>query len=373
MSFVNNNIFNNKVVLITGHTGFKGSWLAAWLHSLGAKVVGLSLDVPTSPSNFVASDIGRLTEDNRIDVRDADAVSRVVQRCQPDFAFHLAAQALVRPSYETPLETISTNALGTGSVLDALRGLNKPVVAIMITSDKAYDNVEWVWGYRETDRLGGKDPYSASKGMAELVIRTYVESFFNAPDSNVRVGIVRAGNVIGGGDWASDRIVSDCMVAWSRGDVVDIRSPDATRPWQHVLEPLSGYLTLAAELSQHSDKHGESYNFGPFANQNYSVQELIDEMATYWDSVRWNDVSQDKVHLHEAGLLKLNCDKALVDLDWLPTLQFKDTVRMTVEWYKQYYHQAAMSDGSSMNSFTMSQIEEYMKFGQDRGRAWACQ
>ena len=224
---------------------------------------------------------------------------------------------MVRPSYNSPLETISTNAIGSASILDALRYLDKQVVAVMITSDKAYDNVEWVWGYRETDRLGGKDPYSASKGMAELVIRSYVESFFSSDYSPVRVGIVRAGNVIGGGDWAVDRIVPDCMLAWSRNETVNIRNPEATRPWQHVLEPLSGYIGLASKLSENQDLHGEAYNFGPPATQNHSVRELIDEMEKYWDQVRWRDISQDQKHVHEAGLLKLNCDKALFDLQWL--------------------------------------------------------
>jgi len=269
------NIFKGKTILITGHTGFKGSWLSMWLAHLGAKIIGVSIDIPSVPSNFSASSIRDVVEDHRIDVRDSKAMKSLVEKVQPDFVFHLAAQALVRPSYENPLETIATNVLGTANVLDALRSLNKKVVAIMITSDKAYDNVEWVWGYRETDRLGGKDPYSASKGMAELAIRTYVESFFNKPNSNVRLGIARAGNVIGGGDWAIDRIVPDCMQAWSSGRVVDIRSPQATRPWQHVLEPLSGYLTLADSLAQSDVKHGEAYNFGPSADVNYPVSELM--------------------------------------------------------------------------------------------------
>jgi CDP-glucose 4,6-dehydratase len=324
-----------KTILITGHTGFKGGWLSAWLTSLGAKVVGLSIDVPSVPSNFTASQISNIIDDLRVDVRDSQAVRKVIQDTQPDFVFHLAAQALVRPSYQKPLDTLLTNAIGSANVLDALRVLEKPVVAVMITSDKAYDNVEWVWGYRETDRLGGKDPYSASKGMAELAIYSYVESFFNNKDSNVRVGITRAGNVIGGGDWAKDRIVPDCMNAWSKNEIVDIRSPDATRPWQHVLEPLSGYLALGAELSKNSLLHGEAYNFGPPAHQNHSVRELIDEMTKYWEQVRWNDTSRSQQHVHEAGLLKLNCDKALYDLNWQPTLQFEDTVRMTVEWYNK--------------------------------------
>jgi len=362
-----NHIFNNKTVLITGHTGFKGTWLALWLKQLGANVVGVSLDVPTTPSHFTAASLDTQIEDHRLDIRDASALKALVVSSQPDFVFHLAAQALVRPSYEFPLETFSTNAIGSVNVLDALRVMTKPVVAVMITSDKAYDNVEWVWGYRETDRLGGKDPYSASKGMAELAIRTFVESYFSSPDSSVRVGITRAGNVIGGGDWAVDRIVPDCMQAWSKNEVVDIRSPMATRPWQHVLEPLSGYLALGAMLAGDEQLHGEAYNFGPPAHQNHPVKELIDVMAKYWDHVKWNDVSDSQKHLHEAGLLKLNCDKALFDLNWMPTLQFEETVRMTVEWYKRFYQAA----DETMFDYTISQIEEYTRLARTREMAWA--
>ena len=240
--------------------------------------------------------------------------------------------------------------------------MKKSVVAVMITSDKAYDNEEWVWGYRETDRLGGKDPYSASKGMAELSIRAYMESYFNAPSSNVRVGIGRAGNVIGGGDWASDRIVPDCMHAWSMNQSVDIRSPGATRPWQHVLEPLSGYLSLAADLYENNDKHGEAYNFGPCDRQNYTVSDLINEMANHWEKVRWNDVSHSQKHLHEADLLKLNCDKALSDLKWMPTLKFKETVRMTIEWYKSFYE----NDVDTMHDYSLDQIAEYSRLANER-------
>lgn len=360
------NIYKDKVVLVTGHTGFKGSWLSVWLNSLGAKVIGFSLDKPSDPSNFQASAVNELAEDHRIDIRDADAVADLINKAQPDFVFHLAAQALVRPSYASPLDTLTTNAIGTANILDALRQLNKKVVAVMITSDKAYDNVEWVWGYRETDRLGGKDPYSASKGMAELAIRSYVESFFTDPENGVRVGITRAGNVIGGGDWAVDRIVPDCMKAWSANEVVDVRSPKATRPWQHVLEPLSGYLSLGQALSGSTDLHGQAYNFGPPANQNHSVEELIESMSQYWDSVRWNDVSSGQ-HLHEAGLLKLNCDKALFDLDWLPTLDFQDTVRMTVQWYKTFYE----SEAADMREITTNQITEYTQLAHERGIQWA--
>jgi CDP-glucose 4,6-dehydratase len=361
------NNFKGKTILVTGHTGFKGSWLSIWLTRLGAKVVGISDNEVSKPSNFSVSAISTVIEDHRLDIRDTDAIKALVEKVQPDFVFHLAAQALVRPSYENPIETMTINAIGTANVLDALRVLNKKVVAVMITSDKAYDNVEWVWGYRESDRLGGKDPYSASKGMAELVIRSYVESFFNDPDSNIRVGITRAGNVIGGGDWAIDRIVPDCMEAWAGGETVDIRSPHATRPWQHVLEPLSGYLVLAADLAQSSKNHGEAYNFGPSADQNYPVSKLINEMSKYWDQIRWNDISNNKGHVHEAGLLKLNCDKSLFDLQWHSALQFEETVKMTVEWYKAYYQ----NQEQSMYDFTINQIESYTKAAQLKGVSWA--
>jgi CDP-glucose 4,6-dehydratase len=360
-------LFTEKKVLITGHTGFKGTWLSLWLEQLGAEVFGLSVDIPSEPSHFNAARLSGRIRDYRLDIRDSKALKKIIHEIQPDFVFHLAAQALVRPSYENPLETLMTNAIGTANVLEALRFLDKQVVAVMITSDKAYDNVEWVWGYRETDRLGGKDPYSTSKGMAELAIRSYVESFFNSPDSNVRVGITRAGNVIGGGDWAVDRIVPDCMKAWSKNEVVDIRNPGATRPWQHVLEPLSGYLSLAAALAEDGTKHGEAYNFGPPAYQNYPVSELINEMEKYWDHVRWNDVSQSQQHLHEAGLLKLNCDKALFDLNWMPTLQFEETIQMTVQWYKNFYEQ----NSDSMHDFSVSQIKKYTLLAQERDRGWA--
>jgi len=360
-------IYKNKTVLVTGHTGFKGSWLSLWLSSIGANVIGLSNNVPTSPSNFEASKVGSILGDHRIDVRDSISLRKIIQSSQPDFVFHLAAQALVRPSYKSPLETIEINALGTANVLDSLRVLDKPVVAVMITSDKAYDNVEWVWGYRESDRLGGKDPYSASKGMAELAIRTFLESFFKAPESNVRIGVTRAGNVIGGGDWAVDRIVPDCMKAWSRGEVVEIRSPDATRPWQHALEPLSGYLALGAELTKNPKIHGEAYNFGPPAHQNHSVRDLINEMTKHWDNIQWEDTSKNSEHLHEAGLLKLNCDKALFDLTWQSTLHFADTIQMTVEWYKTYYNDTR----SSMLDFTIEQINQYTKLANKSGLKWA--
>ena len=357
--------YAGKTVLVTGHTGFKGSWLSMWLTLLGAKVIGVSNEVPTQPSNFEVSEVASGLEDHRIDVTDADAVKKIILDSKVDYVFHLAAQALVRPSYESPLQTLQTNTMGTANILDALRFVDHPVVAVMITSDKAYDNVEWTWVYRENDRLGGKDPYSASKGMAELVIRSYVQSFFQN-NSHVKVGVTRAGNVIGGGDWAVDRIIPDCVRAWAGSQSVDIRSPHATRPWQHVLEPLSGYLLLGATLFDSKTLNGEAYNFGPAASQNVPVSELINEMEKSWNSVRWSDVSVDS-HVHEAGLLKLNCDKALSDLGWLPTLKFEETVAMTANWYKAYYD----DEKSSMPGVTIKQIQNYVLLAKKRGLQWA--
>ena len=347
--------FENKVVIVTGHTGFKGSWLCNWLISLGAEVVGISNGIPSSPSNYKASLISKNIKDYMLDIRDGEKVKEVISEIQPDYIFHLAAQALVVPSYKSPVETYSTNTLGTVHVLDAMRYLKKQVVAIMITSDKAYDNVEWVWGYRETDRLGGKDPYSASKGMAELAIRSYVDSFFGKNDSNIRIGIARAGNVISGGDWAEDRIIPDCVRSWSKGKSVDIRSPNATRPWQHVLEPLGGYLLLASRLSVSKDFHGEAYNFGPSLTCNYSVSDLINEMSKYWDSVLWRNISEKNDDVHEAKLLKLNCDKVEFDLGWRSLLTYEDTVKMTSEWYREFYK------GSDINMISTCQIQKYSK------------
>ena len=361
-------IYNNKTVIVTGHTGFKGSWLSIWLSNLGANVVGLSIDVPCNPSNFEATNLSQFIDDRRIDIRDIVNLKKIIDEVQPDFIFHLAAQSLVRKSYDNPLNTISTNAFGSACVLEALRDFNKPVIAVMITSDKAYDNVEWPWGYRETDRLGGKDPYSASKGMAEIAIRSYVESYFRDAGCNVRVGITRAGNVIGGGDWAKNRVVPDCMKSWSKNDPVEIRNPSSTRPWQHVLEPLSGYLTLGASLYKTDDFHGEAYNFGPATEQNYSVSELINEMSTFWDNVSWNDISHKNDKMHEAGLLKLNCDKALSDLSWSSTLEFKDTIRMTVSWYKAFYKGL---DQNSMYKYSVDQVNEYISLAKKKRIEWS--
>jgi len=359
-------LFKGARVLLTGHTGFKGTWLSLWLNQLGAQVYGVSLGVPTEPSHFSAAELASQIKDHRLDIRDGTALKALVDEVQPDFVFHLAAQALVRRSYADPVDTWQTNALGTINVLEALRGVKRPCVAVLITSDKCYDNVEWVWGYRETDALGGPDPYSASKGAAELAIRSYVRSFFPA-DGPVRIGVGRAGNVIGGGDWAEDRIVPDCMRAWSRGETVPLRNPLATRPWQHVLEPLSGYLILAMALKESAALHGEPFNFGPPAQQNHSVGELVAAMTQHWDQVRWEDVSAQYGGPYESGLLKLNCDKALHHLRWRAAWDFESTVRETVLWYRRYYEQPTQS----IADFSLGQIAAYVQAARSQGMAWA--
>ena len=362
----NLSLFKGARVLLTGHTGFKGSWMSLWLTHLGAEVHGISIGVPTGPSHFVEADIQNKVTHKLLDIRDRETLTQLIERIQPDFVFHFAAQALVRRSYLDPVDTWSTNAVGTINVLEALRSIKHFCVAILVTSDKCYQNVEWVWGYRETDKLGGPDPYSASKGAAELAISSYVSSFFpsNGP---VRIGVGRAGNVIGGGDWAGDRIVPDCMHAWSQNRSVSLRSPLATRPWQHVLEPLSGYLNLALVLHKNGDLHGEPFNFGPPAHQNHSVSELVTQMTKHWDQVVWEDVSNTSDEPYESGLLKLNCDKAMHHLGWKATWDFETTVRETVLWYKGYYEKAH----SSVAKFSTAQIKSYVKSAKELGINWA--
>jgi CDP-glucose 4,6-dehydratase len=361
-----NGCYKDKTVLVTGHTGFKGSWLSIWLANLGANVFGISHDIPSIPCNFEVSCVDKAVKDNRLDIRDTLALKDLINQIAPDFIFHLAAQAFVRPSYNSPLETLTINALGSAAILDSLQELGKPISVVMVTSDKVYENQEWEWGYRETDRLGGSDPYSASKAMAELAIKSYVDSFYYE-GSNIKIGIARAGNVIGGGDWGVDRIVPDCVKAWALGEVALLRNPNATRPWQHVLEPLSGYLCLGHNLSiEDNDLRGVAFNFGPSAHQNYSVRDLIEEMAIRWDRAKWTDVDQ-KRGVKEAALLKLNCDRALSLLGWSGVLTFKETIQMTADWYKQYYEQGE----ASMKEASILQIEQYLEIARGQGMLWA--
>lgn len=361
-----NKIYQNKKVIVTGHTGFKGSWLTSWLLKLGAHVVGISIDIPTQPSLFEELDIDQRIKDYRLDILNLEKVKEIFLEEKPDFIFHLAAQAIVSTSYSEPVNTFATNFMGTVHVLEALRYVESECTAIIITSDKCYDNVEWVWGYKETDALGGKDIYSGSKGAAEIAFKSYFYSFFKS-HPKVRIASARAGNVIGGGDWAKDRIVPDCMFAWYEKRSVLIRSPHATRPWQHVLEPLSGYLFLGQKLAENPIFHGESFNFGPQAENNYTVVQLLEDLSTHWNMV---DKSQaytisDNIPFHEAGLLKLNCDKALFHLKWLPTLDYEELIAFTSKWYFEFYHNKV-----NMWEYTLGQLELYERLARNKKRQW---
>ena len=360
-----NNIYDNKKVLVTGNTGFKGSWLSTWLLKLGAEVIGVSNDIPTNPAMFEVLCLEKKIKHVKADIRELAEVNAIIEAEKPDFVFHLAAQAIVSTSYSNPLDTVTTNVLGTANILESLRIYNKKCSAIIITSDKAYDNVEQIWGYKEDDAMGGKDVYSGSKGAAELIIKSYYHSFFKSDNSNVRLAIARAGNVIGGGDWAKDRIIVDAMIAWSKGHKVSVRSPNATRPWQHVLEPISGYLTLGEKLHFNLNLSGEGFNFGPRAEQNRTVRELLETSCSYWN-IDCDEafIVTANLKFHEAGLLKLNCDKALAYLDWNASLDYDETIRFTNEWYFNYYSEREMLEE------TLTQIHEYEEIARQKGLSW---
>lgn len=362
-------VFSGKRVIVTGNTGFKGSWLTVWLSRLGADVYGLSVDIPTQPSPFEIMGLGERITQHWFDIREKDVVAEVFSNVQPDFVFHLAAQPVVSISYQDPVGTLLTNAIGTANVLEALRTLKNRCAAVFITSDKCYHNVEWLWGYRETDRLGGKDLYSASKACAEKIIQAYYFSFLKEMPE-LRIASARAGNVIGGGDWTENRIVPDCVRSWGKRESVEIRNPGATRPWQHVLEPLSGYLSLAAALSDNEALDGESFNFGPRAEQNVTVEEVVRDLAAcLWPG---GESSSNAYHVskgvsfHEAGLLKLNCDKALALLGWRAVLDYKRMVQFTGEWYREYMS----GKETDMYWFTMDQISAYEKIAGEVSLQW---
>lgn len=362
-----NGIYKGKRVLVTGHTGFKGSWLCTWLQELGAEVAGFSLEPPSTPSNFEVLGLEWRLRHFIGDVRDREALRKVFLEFKPDIVFHLAAQALVRLSYEDPATTFETNMLGTLNVLECLRTMPGVGAAVIITSDKAYRNVEWTWGYRENDALGGEDPYSGSKGGAELVAYSYFHSFFSGADKTA-VATARAGNVIGGGDWAQDRIVPDCVRSWSKGEPVIIRNPSATRPWQHVLEPLSGYLLLGSELWCRNTKvNRSSYNFGPNANVNQPVIDLLSQFAHYWPGAQVQVDTSGMANRPEASLLKLCCDKALADLEWQAALSIEETVRLTSQWYLKYY----TDPGADIFAYTLGHIREYCDLAKARQIAWS--
>ncbi len=333
------NFYNKKKVLITGHTGFKGSWLSVWLHELGAKVIGVALDPYSNRDNYILSGIGSKIIDLRGDIRDGRLMNEIFQKYKPEIVFHLAAQPLVRLSYDIPVETYQTNVMGTINILEAIRFTDSLKVGIMVTTDKCYENKERLAGYKEDDPLGGYDPYSSSKGAAEIAISSWRRSFFN-PDNFERHGksiaSVRAGNVVGGGDWATDRIVPDCIRALETGKYVEIRSPNALRPWQHVLEPLSGYMLLAKKMWEEPVNYCEGWNFGPGKESVVTVWEVAKKIIGYYGLGELKDISDPKA-LHEANLLLLNIDKAKDRLAWRPRMNIENTLKLTVDWYKNYH------------------------------------
>ncbi len=333
-----NNIYKGKTVLITGHTGFKGSWLAIWLNMLGAKVVGYALDPYTENDNFVLSKIGDKIIDIRGDLRDKKHLDQVFATHKPEFVFHLAAQPLVRLSYDIPVETYEVNLMGSINVLEAIRKHRCTKVAVMITTDKCYENKEQIWGYKETDSLGGYDPYSSSKGATEIAINSWRLSFFNPKDFDLHgtaVASARAGNVIGGGDWALNRIVPDCIRAIEQNKAIEIRSPKSTRPWEFVLEPLSGYLLLGAKMYTNPTKFSEPWNFGPHPDAITTVWNVSSRIIDNFGKGELLDVSNNTLP-HEATLLSLDITKSKHYLDWSPTLNIDETIKMTVDWYKSY-------------------------------------
>lgn len=348
------NCYLNKNVLVTGHTGFKGSWLSIWLKELGANVIGYSHDPYSKYDNFNVCKLSEKVVDIRGDIRDSQKLEEIFKIYKPEFVFHLAAQPLVRKSYENPKETYETNVMGTLNVLEAIRKCETVKVGIIVTTDKCYENKEQRIGYKETDPMGGYDPYSSSKGCAELLISSYRNSFFNLEDYSKHgkvIASVRAGNVIGGGDFAEDRIVPDCIRSIEKGHQINIRSPHAIRPWQFVLEPLSGYILLAAKLYDEPLKYSGAWNFGPNETLNLEVKDVVNEITRCYGKGRWRDVSNnDKPH--EANLLILDCSKAKEFLGWQQALNFEETIHMTVSWYKNYKSQ-------DMYEFCKNQINKY--------------
>jgi CDP-glucose 4,6-dehydratase len=353
---------SGRRVFLTGHTGFKGSWLALWLRRLGASVYGYALPPDTEPSHYALADVrAALAGETLADVRDAERLASACDAARPDLVLHLAAQPLVREGYASPRATFETNVMGTVNLLEAVRRRAQPCAAIVVTSDKCYENREQVWGYRECDAMGGHDPYSASKGATELVVASYRRSFFPAgrlAEHGVRLASARAGNAIGGGDWARDRIVVDAVQALAEGRPLRLRNPRATRPWQHVLEPLGGYLCLAVRLLARETPvaaaAADAWNFGPAARSVWSVRALADALVRHWGSGAWEDASTPDAP-HEAGLLALNCDKACHQLGWIPVWDVEQAVSRTVAWYR------AWLAGRDARTLSLDEIEAYSR------------
>ena len=356
------NIWRGKRVFLTGHTGFKGGWLALWLASKGAQVRGYSLDPYTTPSLFDAAHIGDVLEDVRGDIRDAGKLDKALTEFAPEVVFHMAAQPLVRYSYQDPIGTFETNVIGTARVLDAVRRSPSVRAVVSITTDKCYENKEWLWGYRETDPLGGYDPYSSSKACAEIVSAAFRQSYFPVEklgEHHCGIATARAGNVIGGGDWSTDRLIPDLVRGFVDGKPALIRRPNAIRPWQHVLEPLHGYLLLAEKLLSGDPRYATAFNFGPSEDDAQPVGWIVEKMVGFWgDSAKW--VLDPEPGVHEAGYLKLDASRARAELGWQPKLRLETALAWLVEWYK------AQAAGADMKQFTLAQIADYERLGPAR-------
>lgn len=356
------NIYKNKRILITGHTGFKGSWLALWLYELGAEVLGYSLEPPTNPNLFSTIKLDKKIHHVIGDIRDEEKLTKIFQDFKPEIVFHMAAQPLVRLSYKEPKLTYETNIMGTVNVYEAIKKTDSVKVVITITSDKCYENKEWIYGYRENDPMGGYDPYSSSKGCVELITSAYRNSYFN--NSGVAIASVRAGNVIGGGDWAEDRLIPDCIRSLSKNEIILIRNPEAIRPWQHVLEPLSGYLWLGVLMLKDKNKFNSGWNFGPNDSDIITVEEMVKLSIKYWGSGEYKIDSS--IHPHEAKLLKLDTSKAFMKLKWKPVYDIYTAIEKTINWYKAYYN-----NEKDMLSYTVNQINEYIESAKRKKLLWS--
>jgi CDP-glucose 4,6-dehydratase len=356
-------VYKGKKVFLTGHTGFKGSWMSLWLELMGAEVCGYSLDVPYTPSH--CSLLGLKHKSVIDDIRNLEKLKRTMVEFQPDIVFHLAAQPLVRLSYKEPIETFSTNVIGSINVYEAARSCSSVKTIVSITTDKVYQNHEWVWGYRENDRLGGKDPYSASKAAMEIMTESYRHSFFNpdkfGKDHQILLGVVRAGNVIGGGDWAEDRLIPDIIRANLKNETVKIRSPKSIRPWQHVLEPISGYLLLGQQLIERKTQYASAYNFGPVLSEEMTVEEVIIVMKKYWDLISY-EIERPKEMLHEAGILKLDCTKSNTELAWKPVWTMEEGLKNTIEWYRAYYENNEIQSVKNLIAYVKTAKDQKLKW-----------
>ena len=349
--------FKNKKIIITGHTGFKGSWLTAWLVKMGAKVTGLSLSINTTPSHFLSLNLKKKIDHNLCDIRNKEKIKHIIKKKKPDFIFHLAAQAIVTESYKNPRLTFETNTLATLNILESLKYVRKKCIVVIITSDKVYKNFEIKRGYSENDILGGHDPYSASKAAAELIIESYIKSFYSK-NKKLKIGIARAGNVLGGGDWSPNRLIPDCVKSWSKNRSVLIRNPSSTRPWQHVLEAIHGYLVLAIKLKNKNNLNGQAFNFGPSSKNVRKVSEVIKLMKKNWKKVKFKINSEKSVY-YESKLLKLNSNKALRKLNWKCILSFEETISMVTNWYKNFYSKSKKK--VNLTSIQIAQFEELIK------------